>query len=531
MRDAATATLITSGTNLFAATNVGVYRSTDNGMYWTSVSGGSCYALLASGSNIFRGSGSGVLLSTDNGDTWTWVNNGLTSTNVRCFAVNDTNLFVGVYGGGVFHSTNNGSSWTAASSGMTNLDMNALAVSGQNLFAGTAGGVFLSTNNGTSWTAANTGLTQLFVQDLAVSGASILAGTLSYGVFLSTNNGTSWTGVNRDLTSLRTSALLVDGAKLYAGVRAGGVWSASINSLIPPSAPADLAITDSSSGTLTIKWRKNTESDFLRYRIYRGLSPNPTSKVDSTTGGAGDTSRTFTGLTNGVQFYFRVTAVDSTGTESGYSNEVNAVPADRLIPAIPQNLVVADSSSTTITIKWRKNADSDFLRYRIYRGTSANPTTKVDSTTAGAADTTKTFTGLVNGTRYYLRVTAVDSTGNESAYSNEVNAAPNVPSGIDDLLSQIPTDFSLAQNYPNPFNPATVIRYGLPVQSHVRLEVYDILGQRVALLADEEQDARYYELTWEAGGASGLYFYRLEATASADGGKRYVEVRKMLFMK
>ena len=58
-----------------------------------------------------------------------------------------------------------------------------------------------------------------------------------------------------------------------------------------------------------------------------------------------------------------------------------------------------------------------------------------------------------------------------------------------------------------------------------------MLGQRLAVLVDEEQDARYYELTWEAGGASGLYFYRLGAVASDDANRRYVEVRKMLFVK
>ena len=95
------------------------------------------------------------------------------------------------------------------------------------------------------------------------------------------------------------------------------------------------------------------------------------------------------------------------------------------IPAAPQNLVMADTSDRTITIKWRKNTEANFLRYRIYRGTSSAPTTKVDSTTGGVkTDTSKTFTGLTNGTRYYLRVTAVDSAGNESPYSNEVNGVP-----------------------------------------------------------------------------------------------------------
>ena len=342
--------------------------------------------------------------------------------------------------------------------------------------------------------------------------------------------------------TIKTFTGLTNGTGYYLRVTAvdsagnESVYSNEVNAVpadrLAPSVPQNLVVTDSSSTTITIKWRKNTDSDFLRYRVYQGTSPNPTTKVHSTTAwAAAETSKTFTGLTNGTRYYLRVTAVDSSANESPYSNEVDAMPADRLAPAAPMNLVVTDSSSTTIIIKWRKNTDSDFLRYRIYGGESPNPTLKIDSTTAGVTDTSKTFAGLVNGTRYYFRVTAVDSAENESAYSNEVNAAPNVPSGVEDLLSQIPEDFSLVQNYPNPFNPSTVIRYGLPVRSHVLLEVYTMLGQRVASLVNEEQEARYHERTWIGDGASGLYFYRLEAIAIGDPNRRFVEVRKMLLLK
>lgn len=93
-------------------------------------------------------------------------------------------------------------------------------------------------------------------------------------------------------------------------------------------------------------------------------------------------------------------------------------------PAAPRNLVVTDSSNQTIAIKWQSNREADFLRYRIYRDTIPHPNTKVDSTTRGKTDTTKSFTGLTNGKRYYFRITAVDSTGNASGFSNEVNAVP-----------------------------------------------------------------------------------------------------------
>ncbi len=299
----------------------------------------------------------------------------------------------------------------------------------------------------------------------------------------------------------------------------------------PPAAPAGLVVTDSSSRTIVIKWKQNAEPDFLRYRIYRGTAQNPTMQVDSTTGGIGDTSKTLMSLTNGTRYYLRVTAVDSAGSESGYSNEVSAVPADRIPPAAPQNLVITDSSSSQIIIAWSKNAEADFLKYLIYRGTAPNPAILVDSSVAGISDTNKTFTGLVNGTRYYFRVTALDSARNESAYSNEVNAAPDVASGISDILNQIPAEFSLAQNYPNPFNPSTVIRYGIPERSSVKVELFDVLGRRIAILVDLEQEAKYYEVLWNANVPSGIYFYRINAVAVANRERVFQEIRRMVLVK
>lgn len=76
----------------------------------------------------------------------------------------------------------------------------------------------------------------------------------------------------------------------------------------------------------------------------------------------------------------------------------------------------------------------------------------------------------------------------------------------------LPKEFALDQNYPNPFNPSTKIEYAVPKESRVRLEVYNLLGQRIATLVDEVKSAGYYTASFDAVGlSSGLYFYRMNA--------------------
>ena len=89
--------------------------------------------------------------------------------------------------------------------------------------------------------------------------------------------------------------------------------------------------------------------------------------------------------------------------------------------------------------------------------------------------------------------------------------------GLPAALSAVPERFELGPNYPNPFNPSTVIPYQLPASTHVRLEIFNTLGQRVATLVDGVQPAGYHTARWDATDgagravAAGVYLYRLRA--------------------
>ena len=116
---------------------------------------------------------------------------------------------------------------------------------------------------------------------------------------------------------------------------------------------------------------------------------------------------------------------------------------------------------------------------------------------------------------YTYRLKQIDYSGGFT-YSAEVEA---------EILQ--PTGFGLYQNFPNPFNPETVIGYGLQVPGRVRLKLFDVLGNEVATLLDEEKEAGYYNYELRIGNyqlTSGVYFYRLE---SGD----LVSIKKMVVMK
>jgi hypothetical protein len=97
--------------------------------------------------------------------------------------------------------------------------------------------------------------------------------------------------------------------------------------------------------------------------------------------------------------------------------------------------------------------------------------------------------------------------------------------GIENISSNVPSEYSLKQNYPNPFNPTTKIEFDLRKSEHVRLSVYDVTGRLITTLVNQKLSAGTYEVTFDALSLnSGVYFYKF---ISGD----FAEVRKMVFLK
>ena len=101
---------------------------------------------------------------------------------------------------------------------------------------------------------------------------------------------------------------------------------------------------------------------------------------------------------------------------------------------------------------------------------------------------------------------------------------------VDLSIQRLPQAFALRPNFPNPFNPSTTIQYALPELAPVALTIYDLHGQRVRTLVQQEQTAGYYQMRWDGRDAqdravgSGVYLYRLEVD-------NFVQTRRMMLLK
>ncbi|OQA65443.1 MAG: hypothetical protein BWY38_02528 [Ignavibacteria bacterium ADurb.Bin266] len=140
-------------------------------------------------------------------------------------------------------------------------------------------------------------------------------------------------------------------------------------------------------------------------------------------------------------------------------------------------------------------------------------------TTALNLDTTNTQLGKISGGKYLVKGT--------SDYLSRLNEILQSRFGVNSGESEkiIPDEYSLEQNYPNPFNPTTTIRYDLPKDGVVQLEVFDIIGRKITTLVNTHQSAGRYEVNFDAGKlASGVYIYKLQSG-------QYISSKKMMLLK
>lgn len=205
------------------------------------------------------------------------------------------------------------------------------------------------------------------------------------------------------------------------------------------------------------------------------------------------------------------------------------------------NSETLDSNEGILPVFWGTPQDDEFIEFPItdfalqYRETGTEAWTMFTRTPS--VDTLAIITGLKSNTSYDVRVAPINHHGvgqftvPVDMETMELQEILDFIDEVAELIStsieheELPREYILSQNYPNPFNPTTTIRYALPEMAEVRLEVYNTLGQRLAVLVQGHQPAGWHSVQLDASRwASGTYFYRLQA------GDR-VMTKKLLLIK
>jgi hypothetical protein len=165
---------------------------------------------------------------------------------------------------------------------------------------------------------------------------------------------------------------------------------------------------------------------------------------------------------------------------------------------------------------------------------NANFKASFDSKVAPGQLITATATDPSNNASEFSQCIAVAVSSSQAATAkadqNEIEAAQE--------NTGIPEDFALFQNYPNPFNPETEIRFQLPKAGHVVMKIYNLLGEEIRTLVDEQREAGYHTVRWDGKDkngkpvASGVYLYQLRASDTSTGLRQgFSQVKKMSLLR
>ncbi len=493
-------------------------KSMDNGVTWDLAHYAASQELLLRssfpsenvgyvvGGSITTGNQFGDVLKTTNGGT-TWVKLPL-DAGYRTYSVFFTSENVGYVGErgptGVYKTTDGGQNWTQLNTGAgvaTSIIYDIRFYDENNGFAMySSGQIAKTTNGGTNWTVASAGWGSAAGYELFIVNPSVIYACGGGGrVSKSTDGGNTFSQLPTLGTATLYSMHFFDANTGFIAASGGNLFK-TINGIdfTPVTNPVTSII-------YTLNFYNNSIG-------WMGTSTNGVYYTED----GGDT------WTKSKLSIGNSQAVRDIQFGGGY---LWLVGADGMIirgfadPQIPVELTsfAASVINGMIYLNWQTATETNNAGFEIQRSSEKSNWTEIgfvtgNGTTAEIQNYSYTDQKPNNGVNYY-RLKQIDYDGSYE-YSKVIEV---------DLT--VPQQFVLEQNYPNPFNPVTMINYQLPENSFVTLKIYDLIGNLVTALVNEEQSAGRYALPFDASGlASGFYFYTIKTD-------KFTDSKKMLLLK
>jgi hypothetical protein len=212
-----------------------------------------------------------------------------------------------------------------------------------------------------------------------------------------------------------------------------------------------------------------------------------------------------------------------------YDGSAMGTSAGEVSLPVELSTFTARQEKNSVILEWQTGSETDNLGFIIERketnnefieraSYANNEELKGAGNTSVRSDYTFTDNNVVSGVTYEYRISDVD-------YSGKVEILKTITINITENSTDIPKTYALNSAYPNPFNPTTTISYDLPNSSFVTISVYDITGNLVENLMNENKEAGSYSVKWNASNiSSGIYLYRLVTND-------FVSTKKLILLK
>ncbi len=507
--------------DLFTASKK-IFRSAD-GENWTFVrqlGGDGSYCLTIDDRQRIYGASDrtfAISRSTDNGDTWSIIGNKLTS--VRAVAVSRSNtLYAGTLDSGLYRSSDDGQHWDRLV--LPKCRVNSLFIDKSGwIYTGTDLGIFRSNDSAVVWEQVNVGLLKMnakcFLQDQL---GKLYVGT-NGGVCYSTNNGDQWISIVDGMLQKNINAFAFDSSGyLYAGTEGGGIYKSVYSTTPFPIAPIIQSTVDRASCqpvNVNLSWLPAQYAISYQIQVSADSMFVQSILIDSII--TQQDSLSLSQLSTMTKYYWRVRSINKTGESSWSSiSTFTTVPSILLSSQLDSPPDNATNQPIEILMRWVQPLCSDY--YWLQVSTDSTFQTGMVFNDSSISINEKLVRLLSISKKYFWRVKAINSSIGQSPWSVIRSFTTEWITDVNAIERNAPEDYSLTQNFPNPFSSSTAITYHLSSRGHVRLEVFDMLGRKIATLVDEEKDKGEYTSKFEIHNSSaeggfdthpGVYFYRL----------------------